>query len=481
MDQNNLLTEESLRQMFRNNADVVIHRYQFGDRRQTQTVLLVYCEGLANTQQIHQFVLPRLEKWAAGMNREPDTGMELELIRFEQKQEIIPRVFSGQLVIYFAGHQHLFAMDIADPPSRSPEDSNTEISIKGPRDGFVETLQTNVALVRKRLPVTSLRYEQFTIGTVSQSKVALLYIDGKIQPAIVDEARRRLNNIDIDVLLGSTQLEEMLSDSTLSLFPLVTYTGRPDFVADSLVRGRFAILVDGSPMAVIAPVNFSMLLKSPEDLYSPFFFASFEMVVRMAGLAISLLLPGFWVALASFNMEQLPFPLLATLVTARHGLPLPGPLEAVLMLGLFELFRESGIRLPKAIGQTMAVVGGIVVGDAVIRAGLASTTMLIVSAVTAVATFTLVNQTLTGSVTVIRFAVLLCSSFLGMYGFIMGLIAIIIYMSRLESFGVPYLAPVSPVSPKELLGAIFRKPMKFGSKKQSILQSKNPNREGGRR
>jgi hypothetical protein len=471
------VTEEWLRQLFDKCADIRIRKFELGEPDCLQTVLLVSCEGLADMRQFNQYILPRLEQMSLETSVHPEWKHEIDLVRFEKLEEIVTRVFSGQLVLYFSSLRELFSLDVANMPNRNPEESNTEISIKGPRDAFVENLNTNVALVRKRLKTTSLCYEQFTIGTRSESKVALLYMEDFIRPEIIKEARKRLKHIDIEALLGSSQFEEILSDSSYSLFPLLTYTGRPDFVVDCLTRGRFAIIVDDSPIAVIAPVNLSLLMKSPEDIYSPVQIVWFELFIRNAGLVIALFLPGFWLALASYNMEQLPFPLLATLVMARHGLPLPGPLEAFLMIGLFELFKEAGIRLPKAVGQTIAVVGGIIVGDAVIRAGLASTTMLVVSGLTAVATFTLVNQTLSSAVSIARLFIMLSSSLLGMYGFILSSITLVLYFAKLESFGVPYLAPLSPISPKELFAAIFKIPLKY-SKRPQFVQKEDTNRRG---
>ncbi|MNI35188.1 Spore germination protein XA [compost metagenome] len=352
-----------------------------------------------------------------------------------------------------------------------------EVSIKGPKDGFVEELPTNVALVRKRLRTNSLCYEQFKIGTRSKSRVALLYIEDIIQPEILGEARERLLNFQIDALFSGSQLEEILSDSSSSLFPLIDYTGRPDYVADCLIHGRFAIIVDGSPIAVIAPANLTLLFKTPEDIYLPYYYVTFERILRWIALVISMLLPGFWVALSAFNIDQLPFPLLATVTIARIGLPLPTPLEAFMMMGLFELFREAGARLPKSIGQTVAVVGGIIIGDAAIRAGLASTTMLVVSSLTAVATFTFVNQTLSGSVSVIRLYVLLLSSTLGMYGFVLGTFTIVLYLSKLESFGVPYLSPLSPIKFKDILSALFMKPISKSNLRPEIMQTEDTTRQ----
>ncbi len=473
-------TEEGLRQLFKKCADVKITRFELGEPDDPQPVLLIACMGLSDARQINEYVLSKLERMQIGSALSPKLHADLAMTAFEETEEIILRVFSGQLVLYFVNQQALFALDIANPPVRMPAESSTELSIKGPRDGFIEDLDVNVALVRKRLRTNALCYEQFIVGKKSESRVALLYIEDMIQPAYVDEARKRIKHLEMEVLFGSAQLEEVLSDGSYSVFPLITYTGRPDFVVDCLIHGRLAIIVDGSPTAVIAPVNLTLLMKSPEDIYFPFQVVSFEMMIRMIGLIIALFLPGFWVAIASYNLEQIPFPLLATLVIARHGLPMPGPLEAFLMFGLFELFREAGVRLPKAVGQTIAVVGGIIVGDAVIRAGLASTTMLIVTSVTAVATYTLVNQTLSSGVTMVRLFILICAASLGMYGFVLGAIAVILHLSKLESFGVPYLAPLSPLKLKDLVGAIFKKPVRYGEEQPQFLKSEGSRqKEGG--
>jgi hypothetical protein len=231
---------------------------------------------------------------------------------------------------------------------------------------------------------------------------------------------------------------------------------------------------------VLAPTNFTLLLKSPEDSYFPYYYVTLERFIRLIGLVLALFLPGFWVSLTSYNMDQLPFPLMATITLARIGLPLSAPLEAFLMLSLFELFREAGVRLPKAVGQTVAVVGGLIIGDAAIRAGLSSTTMLVVSATTAVATFTLVNQSLSGSVTVIRLYVLLCSSILGMFGFFLSMFSVVLYLSKLKSFGLPYMAPLSPFHLKDFIASLFKKPLHMADIRPEILKTKDSSRQGGK-
>ncbi|TVY07055.1 spore germination protein [Paenibacillus cremeus] len=470
----NPFTPENIRSLFNKSADFIMERYVLGGDIQ---VFLMYCDGLTDTKEINRSILPQLNS-LVNHSEVQDLKLQMKLIQVADTEEIVDQIYSGMLLLLFPALGLLYSLDIADIPRRQPSESNTEMSIKGPKDGFVEELTSNVALVRKRLRTSALCYEQFTIGKRSKSKVALLYIEDITNPEIVNEARNRLQRIYIDILLSSSQLEELLADKQSSLFPLLHYTTRPDFVVDSLARGRFAVIVDGAPTAIIGPANLTLLLKTPEDAYIPFYMGTFGLFFRFMGLFISLLLPGFWSALASYNLEQLPYPLLATIGLSRIGLPIPGPLEAFLMIGLFELLREAGERLPKAVGQTVAIVGGIVVGDAAIRAGLASTTLLVVACITAVASFTLVNQSLVGTVSIVRLFVLAMSSLLGMYGFILSVIGIVLYLSSLKSFGVPVLAPISPIRWSDLIPALSRKQWRNKNLRPDIMETTDQTRQG---
>lgn len=473
--------EEMLRSYFAQSADVsvVSHKY---NNDVCPKVILVYCEGMIDSKQMLEWVIPTLNismkehsDWKAITENLTDL-LQLESIRDDES--MFTCLFSGHLLIVFESLSLVYTCCIPQIPQRTPEESATEISLKGPRDAFTEEIATNIALIRKRLRTPSLCNEPFEIGTRSQTRVSLLYIRDIANPNIIQEARNRLNGIHVDALLSSAQLEEGLSDRSSTLFPLIDYIGRPDFIAECLLRGRFAVIVDGSPMALIAPSNLTEQLKSPEDLHLTFYFVSFERALRLVGLFVAIFAPGFWVALSTFNMEQLPFPLLATVVTSRIGLPTSAPLEAILMLFLFEIFREAGIRLPKAVGQTIAVVGGLIIGDAAIRAGLASPTMLIASSVTAVATFTLVNQSLSGAVSILRLFVLLCSSIVGLFGFFISMFFIVVYLAGLRSFGLPYLAPLSPVTFRALLPALLAQPWSSEKRRPGMLDPIDSTKEG---
>lgn len=471
------LTPEAIRGLFRKAGDIQMNRFELGGPGRPRSVYLLYCEGMIRGKQINEMVLPGLEELLPITDEGRELDKKWELRRIERKEDLIGSVFAGNLILLIEALGIVYSMDLAGVPQRKPEESNTEMAVKGPRDAFVEDLTTNIALVRKRLRTNSLCCERFTVGKRSRTEVALLYIEDIANPDVVEQARERIRDIDIDTLMGSSPLEELLSDDSNSLFPLLGYTTRPDFVVDSLTRGRISVLASGAPTAVLAPGNLLYMLRSPEDTYFPYLPATFGLLFRYIGLCIALLLPGFYIAATSYNVEQIPYPLLATIGLSRIGLPFPGPLEAFLMVGMFEVFREAGERLPKAVGSTVAVVGGIIVGEAAIQAGLASTTLIVVAAVTGVASFTLVNQTLVFAVSITRIFIMICSSFLGIYGFMLALIATLLYLASLESFGLPYLAPLSPVSWKDILLVISRVPWVKKNRRPSMLHTTDDTRQ----
>ncbi|MFC4099907.1 spore germination protein [Paenibacillus xanthanilyticus] len=453
-------TAEWIREKLRGCGDVMMTELDNpGDPHGRATV--IYCEGMVSRELLQNLLLQQ-GGWAPELQGSPFVS---EFLPGDEGEEVLRCIFDGQLVVWRHHSGRFFAYNISNQPNRTPEESTMELSLKGPRDGFVEAIDVNTALIRKRLRTPRLQIENFRIGEASQTPVRLLYMKGITPPAVVDEARRRLKALDIQALHGAAELEEIISDRSMSLFPLMNYIGRPDFVVQSLMNGRFAILVDGSPAGLIAPANLAMLFKSPEDAHLPFFYVAFERILRLIGLSLAISLPGFWIALLAFNTDQIPLPLLATVTISRNGLPLSAQLELFLMMLMFEIFREAGVRLPRPVGQTVSVVGGLIVGDAAIRAGLTSPTMLVVTAVTAVATFTLVNQSLNGSVLIMRLYIMLISSILGLFGFFIGLFTVLLYISSLESFGMPYISFGEIKSARQLVTILLQLPWKLRAKR----------------
>ncbi len=475
-------TEDDLKAVFKHSHDVSFQSYQLNENPQSR-VIFALAEGLSDSSMLARFVLPGLlamyEKGILQDTQAKWTG-ELPMVpvdRSAKPEELAETVFRGSMLVLLPAINTLFALDAADPPRRVPNDSNTEISIKGPRDCFVEEIMTNMALIRKRIKSDSLCYESYVVGTRTKTRVGLIYFQDILSPKVLAEARKRLQQIDIDGLYSLGQLEEIISDYKYSVLPMFDFSGRPDYAVSSLLAGRFVIIVDGNPMVLIGPGTLSLLMKSPEDIHFNFFYVSFARMIRLISLLATLLLPGIWVALMAFHQDQLPFRMMATISVSRLGLPLSPQMEFFILLLLLEIFREAGVRLPNPIGQTLTVVGGLIIGDASIRAGLVSPSVVVVGAITAVAGVTLVNQTLSTTISVIRLFIFLLGCFLGMYGVILGIVLFAAYMSRLQSFGVPYTSPFSPMRLKELLPAFIRIPWKHMTNRPSQVHPIDPDHQ----
>ncbi|WP_028548438.1 spore germination protein [Paenibacillus sp. UNC451MF] len=475
---------QKLKKLFVNSSDVQLQEHRFAEIESSE-ILLIYAEGLCDSKQIGKDILPDLKKVydSSGFgqyNSEQYFGT-LPLIPLPDDSSedfIVESVFQGDLLLFFPQTNSLFKMNICNLPGRTPQESSTEISIKGPKDGFTEEIVTNIALIRKRIRSNSLCYETTIIGRRTRTKVGLLFIDDIISPQVLGEIRKRLKKVDIDGLYSIGQLEELLGDVKYSLFPLIDFTGRPDYAVAALLAGRFVLIVDGNPFALIAPAGFSLILKSPEDIHFNFQYVSFARLIRLASFWLSGFLPGFWVSIAAFHQDQIPFRLMATIAVARLGLPFTAQIEMLLLLLLLEIFREAGVRLPSSIGQTLTVVGGLIIGDASIRAGLVSPSVVVVGAITAVSGVTLVNQTLSTVLSVIRLSVFIICSILGLYGLILSIILLVFYMSKLQSFGVPYLSPLSPPIPKDILKSFLRGPWSKMRSRPRVLNTMDSDHQG---
>jgi len=476
---------DRLQALYMNSDDVIIRNFQLNADEQSE-IAFIFCEGLTDTVQLGKTIMPELEemykvmKGFSALNSSSLYGAlpMLPVNPGVTAEKLSEWLFEGYLIMLFPTSGSLFRMNINNRPERSPEESSTEISIKGPKDGFVESLSMNVALIRKRVRSQSLCFESCVIGRRTKTKVGILYFNDILDPNLLIELRKRLNKIDIDGLYSIHQLEEALSDDKLSIFPLLDYTGRPDKAVSTLLSGRFVIIVDGNPHVLIGPANFTLLIDSPEDIHFNFQYVTFARLIRLLSFIVSIILPGTWVALSAFHPDQIPFRLMATIASARIGLPFSGQVELLILILMLEMFREAGVRLPSTIGQTLTVVGGLIIGDAAIRAGLVSPSVVVVGAITAVSGVTLVNQSLSGAVSVIRLIIFFFASFLGMYGLVISIILLIGYMSRLSSFGVPFLAPLSPPVFRDLVSVIFRLPSSMQKKRPQALHTIDKDRQG---
>lgn len=388
---------------------------------------------------------------------------------------VISDVLTGQTAILLEGVTQALLIDTKGWQARSIEEPKNEVSIRGPKDSFTETLRTNTALLRRKIRDPRLTFQSLQIGERSKTDISVAYIKGITPDDLITEINQRLKRIDTDAILDAGYIEQFIEDSPKSLFPTVGSTERPDVVAARILEGRAAILVDGSPMALMIPFLFIEGFQNPDDYYSRPFFTALVRGVRLLGFFISIYLPGIFVALKAFHPELFPTPLLISVAAAREGLPLPVTLEALLMLILFEILREAGLRMPRSLGQAVSIVGALVIGQAAVSAGLVGAPMVIVIATTAITSFLVVPYADVGAV--LRLIITVAAGFLGLFGILLVSIEMLSYLASLRSLGVPYLSPVTPLNIRSLKDTVVRAPLWAMDSRPEFLDASDTRRQ----
>lgn len=371
---------------------------------------------------------------------------------------VLSHLTAGDCVVLVDGHEVAVACSVHGWAQRSIEEAASESTVRGPREGFNETLDTNVGLIRRHIQDPRLRLDKMLIGRLSQTAVVVAYIEGIAPPDLVKEVYTRLERIDIDSVLGAEYIEELIEDEPRSPFPQVFRTERPDRVVGGLLEGRVAIISDGTCFVLVVPAAFTMFLRAAEDYYDRPFIGTFLGLVRFLAFFVSLTLPALYVAITTFHQELLPTSLIFSIAAQREGIPFPALVEALLLEFAFDILREAGIRLPKVIGPTISIIGVLVVGQGAVQAGLVSPFMVVVVAFTGIASYASPLFSLGLSVRILRYFVMLAAGSLGLFGIVTVMSLLLIHLCSLRSFGTPYLAPIGPIVVSELKDAFIRAP-----------------------
>ncbi|WP_257348507.1 spore germination protein [Pseudalkalibacillus decolorationis] len=386
-------------------------------------------------------------------------------------------LLSGKVIFLLDGFAQGYAIGMKGGKDRGVPEATIENTVRGPKEAYTENLRTNTALLRRKIKDQNLWLESKKIGTVTKTDISIAYMNGIANDKVVDEVRERLDRIEIDSILETGYIEELIQDETYTPFPTIFHTERPDVTAGALLEGRIAIFVDGTPHALLVPALFIQFFQTADDYYQRADITTILRLLRFLGFFIALLAPSLYIAITTFHQEMLPTGLLISLAAQREGVPFPAFIEALMMEVTFEILREAGVRMPKAIGQAISIVGTLVIGTAAVEAGIVSAAMVIVVAITAISSFIISSFNIAISVRMLRFIFMALAASFGLFGIIIGLIALVLHLCSLRSFGVPYMSPFAPFIAEDQKDAFFRFPRWALLSRPRLISQKNVERE----
>lgn len=384
--------------------------------------------------------------------------------------EVVLKLLEGQTALFLDGTKQVVMLETHGWKERGIKESASEKVVRGPRDGFIENIAVNMALIRRKLMDPNLKTKTMYVGKRSRKKVAICYIAGIAREEFIAELDRRIRSIVVDSVPEAGTVEQWIEDSFLSPFPQIQSTERPDKVVSALLNGRAAILIDGTPFVLLAPVTLSHFMISAEDNYDRWMISSFLRLLRYIAAFISIFLPALYIALIEYHHGLIPSKLAFSIAGTREGVPLPAVIEAYMMEFTMEILREAGIRLPAPIGQTIGIVGGLVIGEAAVQAGIVSPIMIIVVALTAISSFTVPSYSFAASLRLLRFSVMAAAAIFGLYGIMICFILLCVHITNLHVFGIPYSAPFAPGTRADWKSLILRFPLTMLNRRARLTE-----------
>lgn len=487
------------------NSDIKIRQFDLIARNKLYKAFVLYIDGMSDSKAINRFILyPLMLKNKSNTSEASETMLSSavasnitvkrvkkfnlidyinscliphnDVTKMKKFEEIITSVNLGNCALFIDTIDTCFVCDVKGYEKRTIDSPKNEIVIRGSHEAFVENLRTNTSMLRRLVNNENLIIEDTSVGIVSKTKCAICYLKDIANTELVNEVKHRVNNLDLDYIISSGQLEELIKENSKSSLPEVISTERPDTAASSILEGKVVVIVNGTPIVLIAPCTFFDLLASPEDRNINFTFANLLKIIRFIACIISVLLPGIYIAITNFHEELIPTELLFSIISSRQAVPLSIELEIILMEIAFELIHEAGIRVPAPIGSTMGIVGALVLGDAAVSANIVSPISIIIVAITGLSSFVIPNFSLEFHFRILRFVFIFLGAILGFLGIAIGIFIYFGILSEYTSFGISYLAPYVPVM-KIYDDGYFLEPIWKREKREASLNVKRENKQ----
>ncbi|WP_051291467.1 spore germination protein [Fictibacillus gelatini] len=469
---------EELHRLFHQAPDLVIRNFNLANSK--VKAALVYLDGLSDKNSISNNVLRSLMQISFDPEKElPTTVGDVKVAHTWNFVE--NSLFEGASALFIDGETKVFLLDTKGWAERAIEDPQLETSLKGAHQGFVETGSQNVAMLRRYIPNRELVIKEITVGVRGKSKVYIAYLADVASQEVLQELEDRIRQIQMDTIINTGELAEFIEDNPFSPFPQFILTERPDAAASQILQGRFTVIVDRSPAVLIAPATLMSFIQSVDDYSTRWIAASFIRLLRLFAFMITLFLPATYVAVISFNYEVIPLQLFLSIAESRSMVPFPPILEALLMEVTIEMMREAGVRLPAPMGQTVGIVGGIVVGQAAVQAGVVSNIMVIIVAATAIASFIIPSYDMGTAVRLLRFPMIMLAALFGITGIMISFMTILGHIISLESLGTPYSSPLAPFRFSDMKDSFIRFPLWKMVIRPKSVRTIQANRQGNSR
>ncbi|MEK5442381.1 MULTISPECIES: spore germination protein [unclassified Fredinandcohnia] len=462
----NIIENEHLfKNIFNNCSDIMFREVKI----HSQVILLfIYVDGMVDTEIITTNVLEPLlyDGLPQGLGGIESLEQVLEQERFSVLQtkklsdveEITEYILKGNLAIFVDGEGNALLADVKKFETRSIEEPSTEASLRGSKESFTENLRTNTMLLRRIIVSPKLKVESLKIGKMTKTDIAVMYIEGIVSISVLNEVRKRLKQIQIDEILESGYVEESIEDNHFSPFPQILNSERPDVTSSGLLEGKVVILTNGSPYSLIVPMTFWNGLQATDDYSERFLFVTMIRWVRYIFTIFSIIFPSIYIALTNYHQEMVPPDLMLNIAVLRERSPFPTLIEVFLMEFMFEGLQEAGIRLPKQIGPLVSIVGALVIGEAAVSAGIISAPVVIIVSAAGIASFIIPRYSFGFPMRMLRYPIMILAGVFGLFGIAVGIIAVLIHLINLKSFGTPYLTPVSPRNKHGLKDVLLRWP-----------------------